>query len=461
MKTQLFRTVPTLQSQRLILRRLTPADADALESLAHSDAVYRYLPTFLYEQKYPDINRVMDGLYGECLRESLILGIFLREDESFCGLAEMYGLRNAIHKISIGYRLAEPYWGKGIASETVFLMTGYLFRKAGIKIITASTMIENKASARVLMKNGFSLVYHNAAEDWGYEALTATDKWILLSLQDQGNKGTRCSRMSKADEIREKLKDSLTAENILLTAMKVPGVRIGRDRFLRKELSLFFSEDTVDRAIAFNPAEAGIPKEKINGIAQGVINRESNQVTGFSVLASLPAAALPAAVAGAVTADIVAYFSHVLRVIQELAYLYGFEDFGLNEEDPDEQRIDPDTMDQIMVFLGVMFGIRGSGPVLEKLAGFTAKHTAKKLVKHTLKKRAVIPGAEKIIAGIGIRLTKQMLADAVASAIPVAGSVASGLLMYALFKPRCMKLKRKLKACPLCGPGSYTAEDIR
>ena len=112
-----------------------------------------------------------------------------------------------------------------------------------------------------------------------------------------------------------------------------------------------------------------------------------------------------------------------------------------------------------MVFLGVMFGIRGSGPVLEKLAGFMAKHTAKKLVKQTLKKSVVIPGTEKIIAGIGMKLTKQMLADAVASAIPVAGSLASGLLMYTLFKPRCMKLKRKLKGYPLCDPGAYTAGD--
>ena len=473
MKERFFRAVPTLQSERLILRRLTQADAEALDRLAHSDIVYRYLPTFLYEQKYPDIHRVIDGLYDECLRESLILGIFLKEDETFCGLAEMYAFRDKIHKISIGYRLMEQYWGRGIASETVALMTGYLFHEAGIKIITASTMIENKASARVLMKNGFSLVHISIDEDWGYDEPTATDKWFLLSAAEfftkpgtlPGTKKQRCDLRKqngkrRASEIREKLESSLTAENILLKAMKVPGVRIDRDRFLRKELSLFFPEDTVGRAIAFNPAAAGIPKEKISGIAQGLINREANQVTGFSVLASLPGSALPAAVAGAVTADIVAYFSHVLRVIQELAYLYGFEDFGLNEEDPDEQGIDPDKMDQIMVFLGVMFGIRGSGPVLEKLAGFMAKHTAKKLVKHTLKKSVVIPGTEKIIAGIGIKLTKQMLADAVASAIPVAGSVVSGLLMYTLFKPRCMKLKRKLKDCPLCDPGSYTAGDL-
>ena len=111
MKTQFFQSVPTLESERLILRRLTQADANALESLAHSDAVYRYLPTFLFERKYPDIRLVIDGLYGECLRESLILGIFLKEGGSFCGLAEMYGFRDEIHKISIGYRLAESCWG--------------------------------------------------------------------------------------------------------------------------------------------------------------------------------------------------------------------------------------------------------------------------------------------------------------------------------------------------------------
>lgn len=65
--------------------------------------------------------------------------------------------------------------------------------------------------------------------------------------------------------------------------MKVPGVRIDRASFLRRELHLFFPEEKVSEAIRFNPARAGIPKEKINGIAQGVINQESTVVSGFSV----------------------------------------------------------------------------------------------------------------------------------------------------------------------------------
>ena len=179
MRKKPFSEIPTLEGPRLTLRRVTDADAAPLARLAHSTAVYRWLPTFLYEQKYPDIHRVIDGLYTECLRESLILGVFLRDGNRFTGLAEMYGFRDPIHKISIGYRLLEEYWGKGIASESVALLTDYLLNRTDVEIITASTMVENKASARVLIKNGFTLVNSNVGEDWGYPAPTPADKWLL------------------------------------------------------------------------------------------------------------------------------------------------------------------------------------------------------------------------------------------------------------------------------------------
>ena len=58
------------------------------------------------------------------------------------------------------------------------IMVDYLYGETDIEIITASTMIENLASANVLRKNGFSLVVHSALEDWGYAEPTLTDKWI-------------------------------------------------------------------------------------------------------------------------------------------------------------------------------------------------------------------------------------------------------------------------------------------
>ena len=176
MKKKLFSEIPHLQGPRIELKGLTQNDAPALQELVDSDRVYRYLPTFLFEKKYDDVVTVIERLYDECWQDSIILGVF--NDGSFCGLAEMYGYRDPIHKISVGYRLLERCWGQGIASEALGLMIDYLYNETDIEIITASTMVENLASATVLKKNGFSLVVHAVGEDWGYEQPTIADKWI-------------------------------------------------------------------------------------------------------------------------------------------------------------------------------------------------------------------------------------------------------------------------------------------
>ena len=179
---KLFPEIPVLNNGQIELRALTQADAEALEEMVNSRRVYRYLPTFLFEKKYPDVREVIRRLYTECLEESLILGVFSGDGSSFdtfCGLAEMYGYKEKIHKISLGCRLAEHALGKGIGTQAVAMMADLLLREKGIGIITASSMIENRASARALEKNGFTLVVHAAEEDWGFGAPTLADKWIL------------------------------------------------------------------------------------------------------------------------------------------------------------------------------------------------------------------------------------------------------------------------------------------
>ena len=42
------------------------------------------------------------------------------------------------------------YWGRGIDSETLELMLGYLFSRTDIKLVAASTMVDNKVSEAVL-----------------------------------------------------------------------------------------------------------------------------------------------------------------------------------------------------------------------------------------------------------------------------------------------------------------------
>ena len=173
---ELFPEPPVLTDGGLCLKPLSLSDADDLRMLTQEDTVYRYLPTFLFEKKYDRPEDVILRLYDEGLTDSLILGIFI--EKRFRGLFEVYGFRAPIRKASVGYRLLQEEWGKGIAAEALKIMVDELLLRRGIEIITASTMPENAASAHVLRKNGFTLVSHAVEEDWGYPTATLADKWI-------------------------------------------------------------------------------------------------------------------------------------------------------------------------------------------------------------------------------------------------------------------------------------------
>lgn len=175
---KLFTEIPYIKTERLVLRKIEETDAEGLSELTHSPDVYRYLPTFLFEQKYEDVHEVIRRLYDECFKESIILGVFMEEE--FCGLAEIYGYRENTHKASIGCRFLKRWWGKGVASETVDALVRYLTQETGIEIITASTMVENKSITRVVEKNGFLLVVSGVDEDWGYPQPTSSNKWVWL-----------------------------------------------------------------------------------------------------------------------------------------------------------------------------------------------------------------------------------------------------------------------------------------
>lgn len=251
-------------------------------------------------------------------------------------------------------------------------------------------------------------------------------------------------------DIIQKIKEEITLESVLKAALKTPGVIIKRDVFLRKELIKYCSEEEVQEAIDNNPAKAGIPKELINKISLSVIDYETTRVTAISVAASIPSSAAPAVAAGAASVDITSYFAHILRVVQELAYLYGFSQFDFKEDN-----VDSDTMKQIMVFLGVMFSVHGASSSLNKIANSVAKNVAKNIASKPLTKGIVYPIVKEITKKIGIRITKQIFADTVASAIPVVGSVLSGGLTYAMFRPQCMKLRKTLMGYHLSDPDYY------
>lgn len=60
-----------------------------------------------------------------------------------------------VHKAEIGYWLKDEYAGKGIMTKAVGLAVDHALQKMNLKRIFAPILPHNKASARVLEKNGF------------------------------------------------------------------------------------------------------------------------------------------------------------------------------------------------------------------------------------------------------------------------------------------------------------------
>lgn len=57
----------------------------------------------------------------------------------------------------IGYFIAEPFWGKGLATEAIKRMTEYAFATFDVVRIVAGVFEFNKASMKALEKNGYYL----------------------------------------------------------------------------------------------------------------------------------------------------------------------------------------------------------------------------------------------------------------------------------------------------------------
>ncbi len=89
----LFEEFPRLEGERLLLREWALSDAAALEEIIRDPDVYRFLPTFLYEQSLSDTVEMIAGSRAACFdtKESILFGVCFRDaSQSVVGIAEIY-----------------------------------------------------------------------------------------------------------------------------------------------------------------------------------------------------------------------------------------------------------------------------------------------------------------------------------------------------------------------------------
>lgn len=166
---------------------------------------------------------------------------------------------------------------------------------------------------------------------------------------------------------------------ILLNALKVPGVKVDRDKCLNNLLSDIIKDKEIVRlAIDKNTIDAGIDSNTLNKIAKSLISKRTTQTTTASFAAGIPGGL---AMAATIPMDTLQFFGTALRLAQELAYLYGYEDLWKDNEIDDEK-----VKGELTLFLGVMFGVGGSASALRLVSSNLSKQALKKLPQKALTK---------------------------------------------------------------------------
>ena len=232
------------------------------------------------------------------------------------------------------------------------------------------------------------------------------------------------------------------ALDFLAKVVRVPGVRVNRDEFLRQELrKLHLSDDTIARALSSHPMMAGVSLAQIDRLAEEAISYETNKSAAISFVAGIPGGF---AMLGTIPADLMQYYVHALRIMQKLAYLYGW-----GELLPDGRDADDDTLGVLAVFFGVMLGVGGAAQSLTAFARVAAKTAYQNhATKRALMSITWYPVVKHSLRLIGINITKSTAAKGFSKIVPVIGGFVSSGLTFMALQSQSALLKEHLREIP-------------
>lgn len=143
-----------IETKRLVLRPCHTADRPDFVDLEQDPEVMRYLNGGVPHDRArlpPDDTFLQpDGT------EEHVWTALTKDNARFVGWFCLWP--DAPSLAELGYRLARPHWGMGLASEGAAALIGWGFTTHGYEKITACTMTVNQGSRRVMEKAGMRYV---------------------------------------------------------------------------------------------------------------------------------------------------------------------------------------------------------------------------------------------------------------------------------------------------------------
>lgn len=155
--SRFFEVQPVLETERLILRPITVADAEDVFAYGSDPEVTKYM-IFPTHTTIEDSVKWLEGVPGEFGRkERMSFAITLRSDGKFFGSSGFHDISPKHHRLMMGYVLNRSYWGKGYMTEAVREMIRFAFEEMGMHRVATTCDFDNIRSAAVMERCGMKL----------------------------------------------------------------------------------------------------------------------------------------------------------------------------------------------------------------------------------------------------------------------------------------------------------------
>jgi RimJ/RimL family protein N-acetyltransferase len=142
------RTLAVLETERLVLRAPSRADAKALARLINDRRIAVNTARIPYPYSMEDAEQFIAAVNRKGGEAAFVITL----DEALIGGCGVAGADGAPE---LGYWVGVPFWGQGLATEAARAVIDYAFGSLGHEVLEAGARVSNPASRRVLEKCGF------------------------------------------------------------------------------------------------------------------------------------------------------------------------------------------------------------------------------------------------------------------------------------------------------------------
>ena len=232
-------------------------------------------------------------------------------------------------------------------------------------------------------------------------------------------------------------------EVIIETVTEIPQAKIDRNTSLSEQFQAE-EESRLKTILEKGPVEAGCDREELRKKAISLTQKRITQ----TFIGDIPEAILEKT---AIPYNTLLYYMAAVRLIQEIAYLYGESDFW-NSADCDTDK----TVSRLYLYYSVMSGSGKAEKALKLLSSSVTSKSFNKLTENFIEKTVYQPIIKPAAKALKIKKPKTMFNKVISKAMPVVKNAVSGGINLSSLYPMAGRLIKTLDEAQF----SYSAADF-